>query len=71
MPDEGMKDPTVNGFEPRCGCWDLNLEPLKEQTVLVTTEPSSLQPLQPELVTETLFQRVMGRTGLLAYGRSK
>jgi hypothetical protein len=27
-----------------CGCWELNLGPLEEQSVLSTTEPS-LQPL--------------------------
>lgn len=29
-----------------CGCWDLNLGPLEEQTVLLTTEPSFLSPLE-------------------------
>lgn len=31
------------GCEPPCRCWRLNLSPLEEQSVLVTTE-SSLQP---------------------------
>jgi hypothetical protein len=31
--------------EPPCGCWDLNSGPLKEQSVLLTAEPS-LQPPQ-------------------------
>ena len=26
--------------EPPCGCWELNLGPLEEQQVLLTTEPS-------------------------------
>jgi hypothetical protein len=36
-------DPITDGCEPPCGCWDLNSEPLEEQSVLLTTEPS-LQP---------------------------
>jgi hypothetical protein len=28
------------GFEPPCGFWKLNSGPLKEQPVLLTTEPS-------------------------------
>jgi hypothetical protein len=32
-----------NGFEPPCGCWDLNSGPSGEQSVLLTAEPS-LQP---------------------------
>jgi hypothetical protein len=31
------------GFEPACGCWDLNSEPSEEQSGLLTAEPS-LQP---------------------------
>jgi hypothetical protein len=31
------------GYEPPCGCWNLNSGPLEEQSVLLTTEPS-LQP---------------------------
>jgi hypothetical protein len=37
-------DPITDGFEPPCGCWELNLGPLEEQSVLLPTEPS-LQPL--------------------------
>ena len=36
-------DLMTDGCEPPCGCWELNLGPLEEQTVLLTTE-SSLQP---------------------------
>jgi hypothetical protein len=39
-------DPTTDGCEPPCGCWELNSGSLKEQPVLLTTEPS----LQPKLV---------------------
>ena len=35
-------DLITNGCEPPCGCWELNSEPLEEQTVLLTPEP----PLQ-------------------------
>jgi hypothetical protein len=39
--------PITDGCEPPCGCWDLNSEPLEEQSVLLTAEPS-LQPcLEP------------------------
>jgi hypothetical protein len=38
-------DPITDGCEPPCGCWDLNSEPLEEQLVFLTTEPS-LQPLK-------------------------
>jgi hypothetical protein len=33
-----------DGCELPCGCWEQNLGPLQEQSVLLTTEPS-LQPL--------------------------
>ena len=33
----------TDGCEPPCGCWELNVGPLEEQPVLLTTEPS-LQP---------------------------
>jgi hypothetical protein len=36
-------DPIVDGCEPPCDCWELNLGPLEEQSVLLTVEPS-LQP---------------------------
>jgi hypothetical protein len=32
-----------DGYEPPCGCWDLNSGPSEEQSVLLTAEPS-LQP---------------------------
>ena len=32
------------GCEPGCGCWELKLGPLEEQSVLLTAEPS-LQPM--------------------------
>jgi hypothetical protein len=48
MTEEGIKqkrasDPITDGCEPPCGFWELNSGPLKEQLVLLTTEPS-LQP---------------------------
>jgi hypothetical protein len=36
-------DRITDGCEPPCGCWELNSGPLKEQSVLLTAEPS-LQP---------------------------
>jgi hypothetical protein len=38
-------DLITDGFEPPCGCWDLNSGPLEEQSVPLTAEPS-LQPLK-------------------------
>jgi hypothetical protein len=34
------RDLIMGGFEPPRGCWDLNSGPLKEQSVLLPTEPS-------------------------------
>jgi hypothetical protein len=36
-------DSIIYGCEPPCGCWELNLGSLEEQSVLLTAEPS-LQP---------------------------
>ena len=33
-------DLITDGCEPPCGCWELDLGPLEEQSVLLTTEPS-------------------------------
>jgi hypothetical protein len=32
-------DSLIDGCEPPCGCWELNSEPLEDQSVLLTTEP--------------------------------
>jgi hypothetical protein len=32
--------PITGGCEPPCGCWELNSEPLEEQSVFLTTELS-------------------------------
>jgi hypothetical protein len=37
-------DPITDGCEPPCGCWELNSEPMEEQSVLLTIDPS-LQPI--------------------------
>jgi hypothetical protein len=47
-------DLITNGCEPPCGCWDLNSEPLEEQSVLLPAEPS----LQPWLVILILLRFV-------------
>ena len=36
-------DPTIDGCEPPCDCCKLNVEPLEEQSMLLSSEPS-LQP---------------------------
>jgi hypothetical protein len=46
-PETGVTD----SCELPCWCWELNLDPLEEQPVLLTTEPS-LQP--PPCFFETL-----------------
>lgn len=41
----GVRSPgtrRVNGSEPICGCWELKLDPLQEQQVLLIAEPSLL-----------------------------
>jgi hypothetical protein len=43
-------DPITDGCEPPCGCWELNSEPIEEQSVLLTAEPS-LQPHWSDFVT--------------------
>lgn len=45
-PEEGIEAPgteILDGCEPLCGCWEMNLASLEEQPVNVTTE-LSLQP---------------------------
>ena len=32
--------PFTDGYEPPCGCWELNSGLLQEQLVLLTAEPS-------------------------------
>jgi hypothetical protein len=43
MHQKRASDLITGGFEPPCGCWDLNSGPSEEQSVFLTTEP----PLQP------------------------
>jgi hypothetical protein len=41
--DESVRSPGTggtDGCEPLCGCWDLDLDTLKEQPVFLTSEPS-------------------------------
>lgn len=33
-------NPSIDGCELPCGCWELNSRPLEEQTVLITAGPS-------------------------------
>ena len=40
MHQKRASDPITNGYEPPCGCWELNLGPLEEQPVLLTLELS-------------------------------
>lgn len=50
---EGHMDLITDSCESPCGCWDLNSRPLKEQSVLLTTE-LSLQPY-PQFLNIYLF----------------
>jgi hypothetical protein len=52
-------DLITDGCEPPCGCWDLNLRPLEEQSVLLTAEPS----LHPSL--ELLLTGFSGHSDLI------
>lgn len=52
-------DPSIDGCEPLCGCWELNWGPLEEQIVLLTTE----LPLQPPSTPQALF--VLGLSKVL------
>ena len=40
-PEEVVRYHYTDGCEPPCGFWELNSEPLEEQSVLLTTEPNS------------------------------
>ena len=45
---EGVGSPGIgvtDSCELSCGCWELNLGPLEEQPVLLTIEPSLIEPL--------------------------
>lgn len=42
-PEKGVRAPVTgvtHGFGPPCGFWEWNLDPLVEQQVLLTAEPS-------------------------------
>ena len=39
-----VSDFPIDGYEPPCGCWELNPGPLEEQPVLLTAEPSHQSP---------------------------
>ena len=51
-------DPITDGCETPCGCWELNSEPLEEQSVLLTAEPP-LQPLHLVFLLRS-FQILLG-----------
>jgi hypothetical protein len=38
--EKRASDLIMDGYEPPCGCWDLNSGPSEEQSVLLTAEPS-------------------------------
>jgi hypothetical protein len=39
-PVEYASAPITDGCEPPCGCWELNSGPMREQSVLLASEPS-------------------------------
>ena len=44
-PEEGVREPgtgLTGGCDLPCGCWELNMGPLEEQSVFLTNEPSEL-----------------------------
>ena len=52
-------DLITNGYEPRCGCWELNSGPLEEQSVLLDTEPSLQLVSKFSKITHVLFLKVV------------
>jgi hypothetical protein len=44
-PQKRASGPFIDGCELPCGCWELNSEPLEEQPVFSTTEPSHQPPI--------------------------
>ena len=67
MPDLG-----VNTCELPCRCWELNLSPLEEQSVLLTTEPSP-QPFNLITLKGNLMKKLCGnfKTGIVALKRPR
>lgn len=60
---EGVSSPGVpvtDSCELPCGCWELNMDSLEEQPVLLTIEPS----LQAEDVSKLLFGNCIGMSVL-------
>jgi hypothetical protein len=54
---EGARSPgtgVTGWWKLPCGCWELNLGPLEEQSVLLTTE-LSFQPLDPTIYSCGVF----------------
>jgi hypothetical protein len=54
-PQKRASDLIMDGCEPPCSCWDLNLGSLEEQSVLLTTESSLQLPFFCLLVSLFLF----------------
>jgi hypothetical protein len=46
----------MDGCEPPCGCWDLNLQPSEEQSALLTAEPSLQPPYHNSLLKIFFFR---------------
>jgi hypothetical protein len=53
----------TNSYEPPSGCWELNLGPLEEQSVLLTIEPSR-QPCRSDMNWRKLSPSSAGRPEL-------
>ena len=49
-------DLCIYGYEPTCGCWELNSRPLEDQPVLFITEPS-LNPNKHFITIQTSFKK--------------
>ena len=54
MHQKRASDLITDGYEPPCGCWDLNSGPLEEQSVFLPAEPSC-QPSWPFQESSGLF----------------
>lgn len=60
----------INGCKFPCGCWELNLGPLDEQTVLSTAGPS-LQPHQSSFMSRLQSQPGFSENSVYTHMRAK
>ena len=59
-------EPSIDGCEPPCGCWELNSGPLENQLVFLTAE-ISLQPFLLFFKTGNQIIHLIGSLSLLLF----